>query len=193
MNSTVRNLKDLLKNKSLYEFKLCEYINSSTVENKIFGNELINIKIIYISSNLNSENGISVAIFKNNEEVENNKILDLDEGIKIETINKNNDVHFGKYYIEFVGIIKEPLTYEDLLTYTDEILIFGINLKNNEISKYYKSCYNENLYQFNKTSVDACNNNLYIDESLKICYKDCKESENENKILTYKNLCVILL
>ena len=25
---------------------------------------------------------------------------------------------------------------------------------------------------------------------MKICYEDCKENENKNKILTYKNLCV---
>ena len=153
MNSTDGNFKDLLKNNSLYEFKLSEYINSSTVENNISEYELINIKIINIPSNLNSENGISIAIIKNNKVLENNQILDLDERIKIKTINENNGVHFGKYYIEFVWIVKEPLTYEDSLTYIDEKLIFGINLINNEIAKCYESCYNENLHQFKKNAL----------------------------------------
>ena len=107
-------IKNIFNNKEIYELELSKYINNSLIENNLFGYELVGVKILYFYDI--SQSGIFLLSRNKETQININDTLSISDIIQLK-INSSQGASFGKYYLEFAGVMQEPSSYDELKKY----------------------------------------------------------------------------
>ena len=160
-------MKNIFEKEEIYNLKLSDYINDTLIENNLFGNELIGIKILYLFDF--NKYGISIISANKKSQITINDILEVNDIIQFKVIS-NQGALFGNYYFEFAGVMQEPSTYEKMKKYTKSIHFFKAgDYFDDEITDEYSECYQPLTY-IGKSS--------FFNYSIESCYKTCLECNN---------------